>query len=205
MHQHLLQELTSGPFHSSKTSSASAKDHLSSKSGPSKNFTLSPETTDCDSNEVESEYSLSSGPKLIHLPILEDGLSSGLPSPDTEYDDPVLMNSGKDRPKCDRQKIKKGGGGNHNGSGPAETRCMRSGSNYNGVLPLDSDERKQGRSTAYINHKGIPHINHQDHQDPNNDQIPLTGKSSILSSLSLSLLSLSFAVIYFVDGFLNKV
>ena len=50
----------------------------------SRNFTLSPETTDCDSADLESEVSLnegsyhSSGPKFhTAMPILEDGLSSG--------------------------------------------------------------------------------------------------------------------------------
>ena len=50
----------------------------------SRNFTLSPETTDCDSAELESEVSInegsyhSSGPKFhTAMPILEDGLSSG--------------------------------------------------------------------------------------------------------------------------------
>ena len=55
-------------------------------SGPldSRNFTLSPETTDCDSADLESEVSInegsyhSSGPKFhTAMPILEDGLSSG--------------------------------------------------------------------------------------------------------------------------------
>ena len=50
----------------------------------SKNFTLSPETTDCDSADLESEVSInegsfhSSGPRMhTAMPILEDGLSSG--------------------------------------------------------------------------------------------------------------------------------
>jgi len=53
----------------------------------SRNFTLSPETTDCDSADLESELSLpsagegsfhSSGPRIhTSMPILEDGLSSG--------------------------------------------------------------------------------------------------------------------------------
>ena len=51
-----------------------------------RNFSLSPETTDCDSVEVESEFSISSFvsvPGLNQMPILEDGLSSGSAS-DTE-------------------------------------------------------------------------------------------------------------------------
>ncbi len=50
----------------------------------SRNFTLSPETTDCDSADLESEVSLnegsyhSSGPRMhTAMPVLEDGLSSG--------------------------------------------------------------------------------------------------------------------------------
>ena len=50
----------------------------------SRNFTLSPETTDCDSADLESEMSVnegsfhSSGPKMhTAMPVLEDGLSSG--------------------------------------------------------------------------------------------------------------------------------
>lgn len=47
-----------------------------------RNFTLSPETTECDSNDVESEVSFegslnSSGRLPSSMPILEDGLSSG--------------------------------------------------------------------------------------------------------------------------------
>ncbi|CAL1269554.1 unnamed protein product [Larinioides sclopetarius] len=47
-----------------------------------RNFTLSPETTDCDSNDVESvvslEGSMNSGGRLMSsMPVLEDGLSSG--------------------------------------------------------------------------------------------------------------------------------
>lgn len=54
-----------------------------------RNFTLSPESTDCDSNEIESEFSMgddSAGSRLNQMPILEDGLSSGLPSCDSEYE-----------------------------------------------------------------------------------------------------------------------
>jgi hypothetical protein len=63
------------------------------------NFTLSPETTDCDSADLESEVSLnegsyhSSGPKFhTAMPILEDGLSSGHAS-DLE-DDVIYSSSG---------------------------------------------------------------------------------------------------------------
>jgi hypothetical protein len=58
----------------------------------SRNFTLSPDITDCDSNEIESEISLSgsllSNSKVVtSMPILEDGLSSGVPSSDNELED----------------------------------------------------------------------------------------------------------------------
>ncbi|KAG8177691.1 hypothetical protein JTE90_020254 [Oedothorax gibbosus] len=58
-----------------------------------RNFTLSPETTDCDSNDVESvvslEGSMNSGGRLLSsMPVLEDGLSSGHSSdPDTSEDE----------------------------------------------------------------------------------------------------------------------
>ena len=56
---------------------------------PSRNFTLSPETTDCDSGEVESEMSEgsslpSSGRLCPAMPVLEDGLSDGERSEDEE-------------------------------------------------------------------------------------------------------------------------
>ena len=66
--------------------SMSMMSHALAPSGPidSRNFTLSPETTDCDSADLESEVSInegsyhSSGPKFhTAMPILEDGLSSG--------------------------------------------------------------------------------------------------------------------------------
>ena len=66
--------------------SMSMMSHSLAPSGPidSRNFTLSPETTDCDSADLESEVSInegsyhSSGPKFhTAMPILEDGLSSG--------------------------------------------------------------------------------------------------------------------------------
>ena len=58
--------------------------HLVPLAQDSRNFTLSPETTDCDSADLESEMSVnegsfhSSGPKMhTAMPVLEDGLSSG--------------------------------------------------------------------------------------------------------------------------------
>jgi hypothetical protein len=59
----------------------------------SRNFTLSPETTDCDSGDLESELSgnegsyHSSGPRaLTAMPVLEDGLSSGNVSEEEDHD-----------------------------------------------------------------------------------------------------------------------
>jgi hypothetical protein len=58
--------------------------HMEVPTLDSRNFTLSPETTDCDSADLESEMSVnegsfhSSGPKIhTAMPVLEDGLSSG--------------------------------------------------------------------------------------------------------------------------------
>lgn len=55
------------------------------------NFSLSPEVTDCDSNEIESEFSiegsLHSYNRYSQMPVLEDGLSSGAPSLENELDD----------------------------------------------------------------------------------------------------------------------
>ncbi|KAI1301204.1 Protein lin-10 [Halotydeus destructor] len=70
-----------------------------------RNFTLSPESTDCDSNEIESEFSLggSSGSKLAQMPILEDGLSSGVPSSDSEYE----FDSGNDEGNLTLEFMKK--------------------------------------------------------------------------------------------------
>lgn len=54
--------------------------------GHSRNFTLSPETTSCDSGDVESDYSGVDPEGSVHsssrgicpaMPVLEDGLSSG--------------------------------------------------------------------------------------------------------------------------------
>jgi hypothetical protein len=64
----------------------------------SRNFTLSPDLTDCDSNEIESEISLegsllSNSKVVTSMPILEDGLSSGVPSSDNELDDDSNLDS----------------------------------------------------------------------------------------------------------------
>ena len=63
---------------------ASAAASTTTVDGSGRNFTLSPETTDCDSADLESEVSMnegsfhSSGPRVhTAMPILEDGLSSG--------------------------------------------------------------------------------------------------------------------------------
>ena len=64
---------------------ASAAASTTTVDGSGRNFTLSPETTDCDSADLESEVSMNegsfhsgSGPRVhTAMPILEDGLSSG--------------------------------------------------------------------------------------------------------------------------------
>lgn len=58
-----------------------------------RNFTLSPETTDCDSNDIESvvslEESMNSGGRLMSsMPVLEDGLSSGHSSDRDDIQEP---------------------------------------------------------------------------------------------------------------------
>ena len=67
-------------------SNAASGQHGPGENNPdcSRNFTLSPETTDCDSADLESEVSMnegsfhSSGPRMhTAMPVLEDGLSSG--------------------------------------------------------------------------------------------------------------------------------
>ena len=75
-------------FHTLFSSTSVNNQHLLQPPRPndleSRNFTLSPETTDCDSADLESEMSVnegsfhSSGPKMhTAMPVLEDGLSSG--------------------------------------------------------------------------------------------------------------------------------
>ena len=76
-----------------------------------RNFTLSPDITDCDSNEIESELSLEgsllSNNKIVAMPVLEDGLSSGVPSSDNELeedlnnDSPVNLSFNK-KQMCER-------------------------------------------------------------------------------------------------------
>lgn len=71
--------------HSQNTVSSSRGElGMSNSAVDSRNFTLSPETTDCDSADLESEMSMnegsyhSSGPRIhTSMPVLEDGLSSG--------------------------------------------------------------------------------------------------------------------------------
>ena len=81
----------SSPSSSKLAAAGSSQSVLTAASGgvvqgslDSRNFTLSPETTDCDSADLESEVSInegsyhSSGPRMhTAMPILEDGLSSG--------------------------------------------------------------------------------------------------------------------------------
>lgn len=55
------------------------------------NFSPSPEVTDCDSEEIESEFSIEGSlhpsSRYNKMPVLEDGLSTGVPSLDNELDD----------------------------------------------------------------------------------------------------------------------
>lgn len=96
VHQHILNQISSVDCVPLNT------DIHRDGNGPAinrtENFTLSPEMTDCDSNEIESEFSiegsLNSNSKLMNnMPILEDGLSSGLPSSDNELDDDLSNES----------------------------------------------------------------------------------------------------------------
>ncbi|XP_015787334.1 uncharacterized protein LOC107364492 isoform X1 [Tetranychus urticae] len=71
---------------------ARANESYENDSFPPHHFSLSPEITDGDSNDIESEFSIGEG--SLHslsrsnmMPILEDGLSSGIPSSDNELDD----------------------------------------------------------------------------------------------------------------------
>lgn len=76
-----------------------------------RHFTLSPDITDCDSNEIESELSLEgslfSANKIIAMPVLEDGLSSGVPSSDNELEEDAntgspIGHSYSKKQACDR-------------------------------------------------------------------------------------------------------
>lgn len=58
----------------------------------SNNCTISPEVADCENGtgnvgDDESEFSLSPVSMINQMPVLEDGLSSGIPSSDSEYGD----------------------------------------------------------------------------------------------------------------------
>ncbi|RWS14617.1 uncharacterized protein B4U79_09729 [Dinothrombium tinctorium] len=92
VHQHRLHEMSAsdvGPMNTCSTIEPEVE--VVEQTNESMNFNLSSENTDCDSNELESEFSfessLHSGSKLSHMPILEDGLSSGVPSSDNEAED----------------------------------------------------------------------------------------------------------------------
>lgn len=95
VHQHILHEMVSVTDRSSFSTCPQTEnetDGLGEQAvDGTRNFTLSPETTDCDSNEIESEFSLESslhsGSRMNHMPILEDGLSSGVPSSDNEMEE----------------------------------------------------------------------------------------------------------------------
>ena len=79
--------------------------------GHSRNFTLSPETTDCDSNELESEISLDFEASLhsssrigATMPVLEDGLSSGNVSDNEDRDqDEMFERSTRTLPLASRK------------------------------------------------------------------------------------------------------
>lgn len=98
VHQHTLQVEMVDPDLESISTYPGTEDLGETEVGEqvdhTRNFTLSPETTDCDSNDVESvvslEGSLNSGGRLVSssMPVLEDGLSSGHSSePDTSEDE----------------------------------------------------------------------------------------------------------------------
>lgn len=97
VHQHTLQVEMVDPDLESISTYPGTEDLGETEVGEqvdhTRNFTLSPETTDCDSNDVESvvslEGSMNSGGKLMSsMPVLEDGLSSGHSSdPDTSDDE----------------------------------------------------------------------------------------------------------------------
>ncbi|CAG2108155.1 unnamed protein product [Medioppia subpectinata] len=97
--QHILSEMVSVDRSSVSTGADTEPEpevsHRPQESN--RNFTLSPDITDCDSNEIESELSLEgsllSNSKIAVMPVLEDGLSSGVPSSDNELDDEVNSES----------------------------------------------------------------------------------------------------------------
>lgn len=94
VHQHILKEKLSSD--SASVSACLGNEQETELEGQliddARKFTLSPETTDCDSNEIESELSMegslhSSSKMASCMPILEDGLSSGIPSSDSELEE----------------------------------------------------------------------------------------------------------------------
>lgn len=97
VHQHTLQvEMVDQDLESISTYPGTedlGETEIGEQVDHTRNFTLSPETTDCDSNDVESvvslEGSMNSGGRLMSsMPVLEDGLSSGHSSePDTSEDE----------------------------------------------------------------------------------------------------------------------
>ncbi|XP_054160445.1 uncharacterized protein LOC128958589 [Oppia nitens] len=87
--QHILNEMVSSDRISVGTGVDTEPEVEHKSKEMNRNFTLSPDITDCDSNEIESELSLEGSllsNKLV-MPVLEDGLSSGVPSSDNELDD----------------------------------------------------------------------------------------------------------------------
>ncbi|CAG2168505.1 unnamed protein product [Oppiella nova] len=97
--QHILSEMVSVDRSSVSTGADTEPEpevcHRPQESN--RNFTLSPDITDCDSNEIESELSLEgsllSNSKIVIMPVLEDGLSSGVPSSDNELEEEVNCES----------------------------------------------------------------------------------------------------------------
>lgn len=143
------------------------EDELLATSGKveeSRNFTLSPETTECDSNEIESEYSLSSGCKLTHMPILQDGLSSGMPSSDSEYEDVECNNSHSSLSGSVRKQLMF-----HNASNASKRVCgenvqchyPQSTSKNNAVKQItDSANFPPSDHSSCLNHSSSPYNSH---------------------------------------------
>lgn len=107
--QHILNEIVSADRSSISTGVGTELEPeiLDRVEESNRHFTLSPDITDCDSNEIESEISLEgsllSNSKIVAMPVLEDGLSSGVPSSDNELeeeanaDTPITLSYSKKR------------------------------------------------------------------------------------------------------------
>lgn len=90
-HKNYLPQVTSKPSHIIGDYLVPKETCIDDVCHDMHNFSLSPEVTDCDSNEIESEFSiegsLQSYNRCNQMPVLEDGLSSGIPSLENELDD----------------------------------------------------------------------------------------------------------------------